>query len=150
MTSKLTWIPENSARWDQNKKRIVGDAPVGVFDRRYRKLSNGEVLAGDWWRVEENGEVVGYGWLDVVWGGAEVLLATAPGNENRGVGQFILRELEREAGARGLNYLYNVVRPTHPDGKQVTDWLVKRGFRPSEDGSLLRAVAPRENDGSTR
>lgn len=127
-----------------------GEAPLGIFDRRYRELPDGEVLAGDWWRVEENGEAVGYGWLDVVWGGAEVLLATAPGKENRGIGRFILRELEREAGARGLNYLYNVVRPTHPNGKSVTDWLVKRGFKASEDGSLLRAVGHREGGGIAR
>jgi N-acetylglutamate synthase-like GNAT family acetyltransferase len=150
MASKLEWVAEKSARWDENKRRIVGEAPVGVFDRRYRELSEGEVLAGDWWRVEEDGEVVGYGWLDVVWGDAEVLLATAPGKENRGIGAFILKELEREAGSRGLNYLYNVVRPTHPDGKNVTDWLVKRGFKLSEDGSFLRAVVHRESGGSGR
>ena len=150
MTSKLKWVAESPARWDENKRRIVGEAPAGVFDRRYRELADGDVLGGEWWRVEEDGEVVGYGWMDVVWGDAEVLLATAPGKEGRGIGRFILRELEREAGARGLNYLYNVVRPTHPDAKKVTAWLVKHGFKASEDGSLLRSVVHREEGQARR
>ena len=50
----------------------------------------------------------------------------------------LLPELEREATARGLNYLYNLVRSTHPRASEVTAWLAKRGFHASEDGRLLR------------
>lgn len=144
MSSSFRWISESPARWDESKRTILGDAPAGIFDRRYRELSDGELLGGDWWRVEEEGKVVGYGWLDVVWGDAEILLAVAPEAQKRGVGTFILGELEREARARGLNYLYNVVRPTHPRAAEVTAWLQGHGFRASEDGSLLRAVVHRE------
>lgn len=138
----LKWIRENPARWDEDKKRIIGEAPAGIFDRRYRELETGELLPAEWWRVEDDGRVVGYGWMDVVWGDAEILLGTRPDATGKGVGSFILRELEREARASGLRYLYNVVRPTHPNKDAVTSWLRSRGFHASEDGSLLRALVP--------
>lgn len=137
----LAWIHENPAVWDTDKARIVGEAPTGIFDTRYSTTREGQLVPGDWWRVEDpDGRTVGYGWLDVVWGDAEILLATAPGETGRGIGSFILTKLEDEARARGLNYLYNVVRPTHPDGDRVTAWLIERRFAPSADGRLLRAV----------
>lgn len=148
MSSSFRWISESPARWDESKRKIIGDAPAGTFDRRYRELRDGELLGGEWWRVEDGGVIAGYGWLDVVWGDAEILLAVAPEARDRGVGTFILGELEREAGARGLNYLYNVVRPTHPSAGEVSAWLEQRGFRRSEDGSLLRAVIQGEKGGA--
>jgi N-acetylglutamate synthase-like GNAT family acetyltransferase len=98
-------------------------------------------LPGEWWRVEADGEVVGFGWMDIVWGDAEILLATARSAESSGVGSFIIEHLAKEASARGLNYIYNTVRATHPLGDQVTAWLQKRGFTGHEDGRLVRAAA---------
>lgn len=136
----LTWNAERPAHWDADKARIVGDAPTGAFDTRYRNLKVGDVVPGDWWRVEENGAVLGYGWLDVSFGDAEILLATAPSAQKKGVGAFVLDHLDAEARARGLNYLTNIVRPSHPQAKQVTAFLEKRGFKASEDGRLVRPV----------
>jgi len=137
----LEWIRESGLPvWDADKKRIVAGAPAGVFDTRYGQLAAGEQVPGEWWRVEEDGETVGYGWLEVVWGDAEILLAVAPDAQGKGVGTFVLEHLEREANERGLNYLTNVVRPTHPEAGKVTAWLQKRGFKASEDGRLLRGV----------
>lgn len=137
----LQWIREENARWDDDKARIVGGAPAGVFDRRYRELRAGDPVPGSWWRVVDGDRTVGYGWLDIAWGDGEILLATDLEARGRGVGSFALDRLEAEAHHRGLNYVYNVVRPTHPQREHVTRWLTARGFRASEDGSLLRAVA---------
>lgn len=140
----LRWIQEESpAKWDAGKARIVGRAPAGVFDSRFAKLTDGALVPAEWWRVEDEGRVVGYGWLDVNWGDAEILLATDPESRKRGVGTFILEHLEAEAFARGLNYLYNTVRATHPDRAALSAWLEKRGFTGSEDGRMLRAVVKR-------
>jgi len=139
----LRWIRDNPARWDVHKAKIVGGAPVGVFDTRYRACREGDLIPCEWWRVERDGEVVGFGWLDVVWGDAEILLATDPEAAGSGVGGFILEQLEAEASSRGLRYLYNVVRPTHPRAAEVTRWLEKRGFHASEDGRLTRGVPAR-------
>lgn len=136
----LRWIRETPAHWDANKARIVGGAPPGIFDTRYKSCKIGELVPGEWWRVEDDGSVVGYGWLDVVWGDAEILLATDPSAQRKGVGAFILDRLDEEARGRGLNYLYNLVRPTHPRAGELTAWLEKRGFSASEDGRLLRGV----------
>jgi N-acetylglutamate synthase-like GNAT family acetyltransferase len=137
----MDWIKEGTTRWDDEKERVVGDAPSGIFDRRYSELSKDDIVPGEWWRVEDDGKIVGYGWLDIVWGDAEILLATAPEARGRGVGSFILREIENVARQHGVNYLYNVVRPTHPDAARVTAWLEKRGFTASEDGTLRCSVA---------
>jgi N-acetylglutamate synthase-like GNAT family acetyltransferase len=136
----MRWIAESPATWDADKARIVGAAPAGTFDSRYAQAKLGELVPGEWWRVELDGRTVGYGWLDVIWGDAEILLATDIELRKRGIGTFILGQLENEARARGLNYLYNVVRATHPEGDAVAAWLVRRGFTPSVDGRLLRAV----------
>ena len=37
-----------------------------------------------------------------------------------------LERLAGEARARGLNYLYNVVRPSHPEGDAVRRWAAER------------------------
>jgi N-acetylglutamate synthase-like GNAT family acetyltransferase len=136
----LRWIQESPGRWDADKARIVGGAPAGVFDSRFRACREGDLLPAEWWRVEDDGKTVGYGWLDVVWGDAEILLASDPGCVGRGVGSFILEGLEAEARDRGLRYLYNLVRPTHPQAAEVTRWLEKRGFHKNEDGRLSRGV----------
>lgn len=140
MVMSLSWIRERSATWDEEKRRIVGGAAPGTFDSRYARIPIGALVPGEWWRVEDDGRTVGYGWMDVNWGDAEVLLATDVEARGRGVGTFIVEHLEDEARARGLNYLTNMVRPTHPEGARVSAWLAARGFVPSEDGRMLRAV----------
>ncbi|MBX3271775.1 MAG: GNAT family N-acetyltransferase [Sandaracinaceae bacterium] len=136
----LSWIRERNAVWNADKARIVGRAPAGIFDTRYGKLEEGDLVPAEWWRVEDDGRTVAYGWLDVNWGDAEILLATEPEARGRGVGTFVLKHLELEARARGLNYMYNLVRPTHPHGEQLTAWLVRRGFEAARDGRLVRSV----------
>lgn len=136
----LRWIQDDPPRWDADKARIVGNAAPGIFDRRFKDCPIGELVPGDWWRVEDDGRCVGFGWMDVVWGEAEILLATAPEARGRGVGSFIVDQLEQEARQRGLNYVYNAIRPTHPEREALAGWLGKRGFAGSEDGSLFRAA----------
>lgn len=137
----LEWIHEETPKWDAEKARLIGGAPTGVFDRRFADCKAGERLPGEWWHAVTGGRIVGFGWMDIVWGDAEILLVTDPAECGKGVGTFILQHLEDEAHSRGLNYVYNAVRPTHPDKVRVTAWLKERGFAGAEDGSLLRAVA---------
>ncbi len=136
----LTWTHETPAKWDANKQRIVGDAPAGTFDSRYRTLKPGALVPGEWWRVADGGNVVGYGWLDVSFGDAEILLAVDPAQRKKGVGAFILERLDAVARARGLHYLCNLVRPTNPQAKEIALWLEKRGFVSQDDGRLVRPV----------
>ncbi|HSG01620.1 MAG TPA: GNAT family N-acetyltransferase [Vicinamibacterales bacterium] len=138
----LTWFRESPAHWNGDKERIIGGAPAGVFSLGLFKP--GDVVPGDWWRVESNGQTVGYGWMDQSWGDAEVLLAVDPSSRDGGIGTFILDRLEDEAADRGINYLYNVVPEAHPDKAGLTRWLQRRGFQASHEGGLLkRAVHPR-------
>lgn len=134
------WKHEQGAEWDEPKRRIIGGAPAGIFDRRYQDIALGERVPGEWWRLEDDGAVVGYGWMDVVWGDAEILLAVAPEARGSGAGSYILERLAEEAQSRGLNYMYNVIRPTHPEAASLDAWLRARGFGASDDGSLLRAA----------
>ncbi len=132
----LRWIRESPAHWDDDKARIVGGEPPGSLP--VGPHASGDLIPGDWWRVEDGGAVVGYGWLDPTWGDAEVLLAVAPEARGRGIGAFVLDHLEEEARTQGLNYLFNVVSEKHPRREAVTAWLVAHGFKASHEDNLLR------------
>lgn len=136
----LRWLRDAPPYWDADKARIVGDVPAGVFGGAFARHREGDLLPNDWWRVEKDGHIVGYGWMDVSWGDAEILLAVAPEARKQGIGSFILERLEVEARVRGLNYLYNVLRSTHPEHDEVRAWLRERSFMTAEDGRLHRAV----------
>jgi ribosomal protein S18 acetylase RimI-like enzyme len=136
--AQLRWVHDEDPRWDDDRRRVFASVPEGVFGPVAR--GPGEPLSSDWWRVERDGRVVGYGWLDDVWGDAEILLAVDEQARGSGVGSFVMEHLEREAAARGLNYVVNVVRESHPARAEVTAWLQGRGFSAAEDGRLRKRV----------
>ena len=135
----LTWSKENSPRWDADKQRIFGPAELAAVG--LAEPAPGEPVADEWWRVADGEQVAGYGWLDTEWGDARITFVVAPGRRGRGVGAFILERLEDEAAARGLNYIYNVVPETHPDGAWIRNWLALHGFREASRGQLRRQVS---------
>lgn len=136
----LVWFREESPVWDADMQRVIGGAPEGAFELPF---STDGALPGEWWSARDGsagGAVVGYGRLDVSWGGdAEILLAVDPGHRERGIGSFLLAKLEAEAAARGINYVYNTIRE-HDARDLVHDWLVVRGFRGPVDGDLRKRV----------
>lgn len=140
LRTHLRWIRESPARWDVDKARIVGEAPQGTFVGDFRHLRDGAVTPGDWWRVEDDGRVVAYGWMDVVWGDAEIMLAVDPAVRGHGIGSFVLDKLQLEAARQGLHCLCNVVPVNHPKRDEVTQWLEARGYSATADGRLLRTV----------
>jgi ribosomal protein S18 acetylase RimI-like enzyme len=143
-TSRLQWVHEEDPRWDDDRERVFASVPEGVF--RTASRTAGERLSSDWWRAERDGSVVAYGWLDDVWGDAEILLAVDADARRSGIGSFVLERLEEEAAARGLNYVLNVVRESHPDRAAVTAWFERHGFTPAEDGRLRKQVGDRSRD----
>jgi ribosomal protein S18 acetylase RimI-like enzyme len=145
VADRLRWIQDDDPRWDADRLRVFATVPEGVF--RTEARTDGERLASDWWRVTDGDRVVGFGWLDDVWGDAEILLAVEEGSRGAGVGAFVLRHLEDEAAARGLNYVVNVVRDTHPQRDAVTGWFLARGFTGTEDGRLRKQVGGRMGAG---
>ena len=133
----FSWVREDDPTWDADKQRIIGGAPAGAF---VLPFTDGDPLPGEWWSAREGDDVVGYGRLDVTWGGdAEVLMATDPERQEQGVGSFLLARLEDEAAARGINYVHNRILE-HPQADVVHDWLVVRGFRGSTDTDLRKRV----------
>ena len=134
----LSWIAEKPPRWDAEKQRIVGGVPEGSL--KMETYAEGDSIPGDWWRVEREGTIIGYGWMDTTWNGAEILLAVDPEGQGGGVGSFILDQLDAETAEKGLNYMFNVVQPSHPQREAVTRWLEARGFQGSDDGLLKRHV----------
>ena len=143
-TARLTWVKDDDPRWDADRERVFATVPEGVF--RAEPRAAGDRLSSDWWRVQDGDRVVGYGWLDDVWGDAEILLAVEESARGTGAGAFALRRLEEEAAARGLNYVMNVVLDTHPDRGAVTEWFLAHGFTGTEDGRLRKRVAAASGD----
>jgi GNAT superfamily N-acetyltransferase len=148
MTASLSWIKENAPRWDAGKQAMFG--PDELAATGYRPPGPGEPVANEWWRVtDEDGTVVGYGWLDSEWGDAEITFLVGPAHRGAGIGGFILDRLEAEAAARGLNYIYNVVPASHPDPAWMTGWLTAHGFLAGRD-DLRRQVRPRRPGSAPR
>jgi GNAT superfamily N-acetyltransferase len=140
---KLSWERESEPVWDAAKQRIIGGAPEGAF---VLPFADGESLPGEWFVVRDGQEAVAYGRLDIGWGGdAEVWLAVDPGRQGAGVGAFLLAGLEREAASRGINYVYNTIRP-HEGREDVYDWLAVRGFKGAIDGDLRKRVGSTATD----
>ena len=135
------WTKEASPRWDADKQRLFGPAELAAVG--LAPPAPGQPVADEWGRVTDGHDVAGYGWLDTEWGDARITFFVAPGQRGRGVGHFILEHLEDEAAARGLNYVYNVVPQTHPDGPWITNWLLSQGFRESSRGQLRRRAGTR-------
>lgn len=137
----LQWIHESPAQWDETKARIIRASPPGTFGPdRLSHFGRGDLIPGDWWRVELDDKVIAYGWMDTTWGDAEILLAVDPEWQGRGVGTFVLAHLEEEARRRGFNYIYNSISRSHPDPEGLTAWLGKRDFDAHADGSLRRSI----------
>src|SRR6476620_1671469 len=147
-TPRLRWVKDDDPRWDDDRERVFATVPAGVFAAGSRR--SGERLPSDWWRVEDGDRVVGYGWLDDVWGDAEILLAVEEPARGTGAGAFALARLEDEAAARGLNYVVNVVRDTHPDREAVTRWFLAHGLTGTDDGRLRKQVGDRSRDSGQR
>ena len=89
----LEWIREHPAVWDADKTRIVGGATAGIFD--FGGVEAGAPLAGEWWRVDDDGATAAYAWMDTVWGDAEMLLAVDPAHQRHGVGTFCSTDWRR-------------------------------------------------------
>ena len=67
----LHWVKEDTPRWDADKQRLFGPEELAAVG--YEPPSPGSVIADEWWRVtDDEGAVVGYGWLDSAWGDAEI------------------------------------------------------------------------------
>jgi len=134
----LTWEHDDSPVWDADKERVIGGAPAGTFVIPFRQ---GDPVPGEWFVVrDDERRAVGYGRLDIGWGGdAEILLAVDPERQEQGIGSFVLARLEDEAAARGINYVYNTIRQ-HEGRELVHDWLVVRGFRGGLDSDLRKRV----------
>ncbi len=131
-----TWLAEpNPARFDASKEAFFARLPPGSVhvDRA------GELLPGTWWRLEADGEVVAYGWMDITWGDAQILLAVHPEHQRHGYGAAVLDHLEAEAHKAGLSYLFNTIPSDHPDPAAARAFLQAHGFVASGlDGTLLR------------
>jgi hypothetical protein len=98
----LGWHGEHGpARWDADKRRVIGGAPPGLFPA-LRDLPDGAPLPGDWWKVTDGDRAVAYAWMDTTWGDAEVVVAVDPAVQRQGVGTFAFDRLDEEAARRVL------------------------------------------------
>ena len=123
----LHWTKEDTPHWDADKQRLFGPDELAAVG--FDEPAPGAAIADEWWRVtDDDGIVVGYGWLDSEWGAAQITLLVDRARRGAGIGNFILDRLEDEAAEHGLNYVYNVVPDTHPDAARMTHWLTERGF----------------------
>lgn len=134
---ELSWVREHNPRWDADKQALFRELPAGLFPE-LRALPADAAAPGDWWKVVRGGRTVGFGWMDITWGDAEMLVAVDPREQRHGVGTFAIDRLDEEAAQRGVRYLYNVVPAEHPTPAVLQGWLERRGFAAAGEGGLLR------------
>jgi ribosomal protein S18 acetylase RimI-like enzyme len=141
------WQHQEHPVWDEDKQRVVGGQAAGIFSLSH---APGQDLADDWWAASDaSGRIVAFGWMDVTWGEAEILLAVEPDARQAGLGSFVLDQLEHEAASRGLNYVCNVVAETHPDHDAICDWLGVRGYQGDAQSGVLRKKVPAPEPAAT-
>ena len=137
----MDWVKEDVPRWDSDKQRLFDD--TALLSVGMDRPGAGTPLADEWWHVvDDEGAIVGYGWLDSEWGDAQITFFVDPSRRGEGIGSFVLDHLEDESHKRGLNYIYNVVPDSHPDRAWMTGWLQRHGLRESTHGDLRRQVTP--------
>ncbi len=140
---QLTWVHEPDARWDEDKRRIFSAIDELIF--AWPDSPEGSALAGSWWRLELDGAAVGYGWMSLVWGEAEIQGVIDPIARTLGLGEEMLHQLILEAGDRGATRVFTTLREEHPRRERVAQWLASRGFE-ERGGRLVfgRAEAAEE------
>ncbi len=135
-----TWTREDAPTWTADKERIIGGAAPGIFD--VERLRSAGALPGTWWRAEDqSGAVIGYGWMDVVWGDGEILVAVDQERSGQGIGTWMMEQLAQNAVDQGLAYMRNTVPEAHPQAPAVKGWLEACGFvRSTSPGEYVRQV----------
>lgn len=132
----LTWIRESIPTWDADKARVLCASPQ-VLDPTW---IGARLLPGAWWRIELEGEVVAYAWLDAVWGDGRAGVVVDPLHRGQGIGRELLEGVCAEATRAGLAY----VSLGAPDADGLVAWLATRGFKPDGKGHFVvrtRALA---------
>ena len=67
----LHWTKEDTPHWDADKQRLFGPDELAAVG--FREPALGAAIADEWWRVtDDDGTVVGDGWLDSEWGDARI------------------------------------------------------------------------------
>ena len=139
-TDRLRWVKDDDPRWDADRERVFATVPDGVFRPSCpAAAASGCPATGG--GSEAGRRVVGYGWLDDVWGDAEILLAVEDGARGTGAGAFALARLE-DGGGRARTELRGQRGPRHPSrprrSHRAGSW--RRGFAGTDDGRLRKQV----------
>ncbi|GEM_PF-5388488 len=122
----MYWIKEDKAIWNENKARIIG-SNIGSFFLDFPVQS--DILPGEWFNLtDENGEIVGYGWINVSEGDAEISVAIDGKYQGRGYGSQIIDNLYREVESLGFEEIIVVVRQENPNASDVVKWAYKNGY----------------------
>ena len=127
MTPSVVLRPEDKPLWDDTKRRFIVEESPGAF--RILSPCLGAQLSGHWWRVELDGDTVGYAWLSIEEEGvAELSVAIGKHFRSQRVGRTVLGELEREAAQLGFKRVIGVVQSENPQQEKILSWLFDEGY----------------------
>jgi GNAT superfamily N-acetyltransferase len=128
--------------WDESKKNIIGSNP-NAFN--LGNVENDAKLQDDWWAlINDEGEVLGYGWIKYENNEAELSVSVHSKFQNKGFGSRILINLEQEAIKQGSNKLIAVIQESNSIGKDVITWLYNNKYQaiwPGVEGYLTHKLA---------
>jgi ribosomal protein S18 acetylase RimI-like enzyme len=130
----MDWIQEQPALWDETKQNILG-ANKGAFDIEHTQV--GGELDGVWFKLIDNNEIIGYGWIDLAYGNPEISIAVDSHKRFSGYGNTILRNLEEKALALGFSEVECIVRRKNADAINAIKWFHRNGFVPDWPGQEI-------------
>jgi len=128
----MKWINEKEPRWNESKEDIIGYNPWAF---NLSNIENNSLLPGDWWGLlNDSEEILGYGWIKYDKNDAELSISIHKKHQNKGFGNEILKNLEREALKKGYKKVVTVVRESNPIGENVINWLYKKDYKATWPG----------------
>lgn len=129
---------EENAVWDEPKASLFGRPHLS------ERFAFGEIRPSDplppeqtWFKIKEDGEFRGYGWLIV--NGDETEIEICVDEPRKGVGTAALSLLEEAASDAGASTLCAVIRPSNSEAEWMVPWLESHGYStdPIEGGGFF-------------
>lgn len=122
----MCWIKEEKPLWDRNKIKIIG-SNIGCFV--ISDIQEGDKLEGKWFKLTDKyGQIVGYGWIDIIGGEAEISVAVDKKYKGNGYGTQIINNLYTEIKKLGFDEVIAVVREENSNAEDVIRWVYKNGY----------------------
>ena len=130
----LHLIKEDNPIWNLEKNRIFTSIDQGTFEYNLKELGLGIALEHEWWKLVENKKVLGFGWINYTNDDFEISFVVYDDYTGKGLGSFIINELEKLGESKGYRKILAIVKETNPNSEKIIEYLYRKGYSFYIDG----------------